>query len=141
MDPKLHDVLARTNVAELVQPACAEQVTHQPVQPEPAPPPPPRYATSDPFQYHLASTEVVGKLAEGRTSPALRFFGWLVFGLPMASFGLMMLHAIWYDASAHALYVPHTLGQAVRMLLGTASALAFVVAYPYFTRRRTGKTD
>ncbi|AJC47381.1 hypothetical protein [Xanthomonas sacchari] len=140
MDPKLQALLARTNVADLVQPAAAEQVTDQPVQPASPTAPPPKHVTSDPFQYHLATTEVVGKLADRRTSPALRFFGWLIFGLPMALFGLMLLHLVWYDAAVHAWKVPHSLGQALRTLFGSASALAFIVAYPFFTRRRRVST-
>jgi len=54
----------------------------------------------------------------------------------MALFGLMLLQLVWYDAALHAWKIPHTVGDALRMLFGTASALAFIVAYPYFTRRR-----
>ncbi|MCC4595362.1 hypothetical protein NRY95_05180 [Xanthomonas campestris pv. phormiicola] len=136
MDPKMQALLARTNVTELVAPAAVEQVTHQPVRPEPPPAQRPLYSTADPFQYHLATTEIVCKLQERTTRPAVRAFGWLVFGVPMALFGLMLLQLVWYDAGLHAWKIPHTVGGALRTLVGTASALAFIVAYPYFTRRR-----
>jgi hypothetical protein len=129
-------LLAKTNVAELVAPAPAEQVTDQPVRPEPAPTQRPLHSTTDPFQYHLATTEIVGKLQDRRTKPALRVFAWLVFGVPMVLFGLLLLQLTWYDGALQQWRIPHGLGQGVRALLGTAAALAFMAAYPFFTRRR-----
>lgn len=130
-------LLAKTNVAELVAPAPAEQVTDQPVRPEPPPTQRPLHSTTDPFQYHLATTEIVGKLQDRRTKPALRVFAWLVFGVPMVLFGLLLLQLTWYDGALQQWRIPHDLGQGVRALLGTAAALAFMAAYPFFTRRRT----
>lgn len=129
-------LLAKTNVADLVMPAPAEQVTDQPVRPEPPPVQRPLHSTTDPFQYHLATTEIVGKLQDRRTRPALRAFAWLAFGVPMALFGLLLLQLTWYDGAVQQWRIPHSLGQGARALLGTASGLAFMLAYPFFTRRR-----
>lgn len=136
VDPKMQALLARTNVTELVAPAAVEQVTDQPVRPEPPPTQRPLHSTSDPFQYHLATTEIVGKLQDRRTKPALRVFGWFAFGLPMAVFGVLLLQLTWYDSALQAWKIPHSAGQALRALFGSACALAFMAAYPYFTRRR-----
>lgn len=127
MDPKLQQLVSRTNLNELLQPAAPEVDLNQPVDTaQPAPLDPPR-STVDPFQVNFATTDIVGKLQDTRSS-GVKTFALIFLGGPMAVFGIALVFMAFSNPEV---------GMLRRVFAITVgSALAGFWPYLIFKRRR-----
>ncbi|SFK68844.1 hypothetical protein [Lysobacter sp. cf310] len=142
MDPKLQQLVARTNLDELLAPSAPEVDLNQPVAPPASAPMDPARSTADPFQVNFATTDVIGKLHDGGTSSGVRWFALVFLGGPMLIFGLSLLYLTWYDPQLQLFKIPNDLGSALKALFGTAAGLAIGGFWPYVIfRRRPAATD
>jgi hypothetical protein len=137
MDPKIQDILVRTNLQELVQAVPENSFDlNQPVRAsESQNELEVRRSTADPLQIHFADVDMVGKIQSGYNSPGIRFGAWMFLALPMIFFAFMFLCLIWYDMGAGEIKLPSTLREACISIVGTAFSLAFGGFWPYLIWR------
>ena len=128
MDPKLTEILGRTNLGELVRPAAPELDLNQPVEAVPPPKSDPSRSTTDPFQIYFATADIAGKLQDSRSGKGVKTFALIFLGGPMMIFGVGLIFMAWSN--------PET--SAVRAYFATLVGLAFAGFWPYvmFARRR-----
>lgn len=136
MDPKLQQLVARTNLDELLTPPAPEIDLNQPVAPPASAPMEPARSTSDPLQVSFATTDVIGKLHDGGRSSGVRWFALVFLGGPMLIFGLSLLFLTWYDPQLQLFKIPNDVGSALKALFGTVAGLAFSGFWPYVIFRR-----
>lgn len=136
MDPKLQELMARTNLDQLLAPPSQEVDLNQPVAPLAPEPMEPARSTVDPFQANFATTDVIGKLHDGGAGSGVRWFALIFLGGPMLIFGLSLLYLTWYDPQSGAFKVPDGIGAALKALFGTVAAFAVGGFWPYIIYRR-----
>ena len=135
MDSKLQQLMARSNLNELIVPPSREVDLNQPVQlAEPVGLEVAR-STSDPLQIHFATADIVGKLQEPGVRGGMRLVALLCFGGPMLMVGLGFLYLTWLTPEL-GLRAPHTLTDVLRSLFGTVAAVATAGFWPYLIYRR-----
>lgn len=131
MDPKLQELVARTNLDQLLPPASRETDTNQPVQSAAPAKAGAARSTTDPLQIHFATTDIVGKLHDTPTSPKVKTFALVFLGGPFMIFGLLLLGLGWSNPGIGPL----------RLAIGTAVALLMIGFWPYviFARHRAAR--
>jgi hypothetical protein len=122
MDPNVKDLLAQTNLGELLQPSAPERVYHQPVAtPTPAPPEPAR-STTDPLQVHFGEVSVVGGLrSDSPVSGRLKLFALVFLGGPTIITGLLLLDLAWSNAN----------GGLFGKIVGSLFSLGMIAFWPF----------
>ena len=95
MDPKLQELLDRTNLAELIPQSVHEIDLNQPVVAAPPPKMELPRSTVDPFQINFASADIARKLQDSRTGSGVKAFALIFLGGPMIIFGLGMIYLAW----------------------------------------------
>lgn len=120
MDPKLKDLIAQTNLGDLLQSDAPQRDYSQPVAtPAPAPVDPVR-STTDPLQTHFATASVVGGLrGERPVSGRLKLFALIFVGGPTILTGLVLLEVVWNGPAG-------VVGKAI----GIALTLAMIAFWP-----------
>jgi hypothetical protein len=96
VDPKLKELVGRTNFGELVSPSVPQLDLNQPV--ASAPPPAeaePIRSTVDPFQINFATVDIVGKFRDTRAGKGTKTFALLFLGIPMMLFGFGLVAMAW----------------------------------------------
>jgi hypothetical protein len=92
VDPRLKDLVGRTNLDELIKPAAPQIDYNQPVETaQPAKPDPVR-STVDPFQINFASADIAGKLQDPHTGKGVKAFALVFLGGPLMLFGLGLVY-------------------------------------------------
>jgi hypothetical protein len=134
MDEKLKELLARTNVDELVSPAARALDLNQPVASAPEPKPRTFHSTTDPLQIHFAAADVLGKITTSRTPRWMRLVGMVVVCAPLAVIGLETALGAWMVAPGEIL-VPQTPREFARVVLGTLAFVLLAVATPWLVYR------
>lgn len=136
MDPNLKDLLAQTNLDDLLQSNAPQRDYNQPVAtPLPAPVDPAR-STTDPLQVHFASANVVGGLrSDHPVSGRLKMFALVFIGGPTILTGLILLEVVWNGTAGP-----------VGKTIGAVLALGMIAFWPMmiFAKRRkrpSGKTQ
>lgn len=86
MDPKLKELVARTNLADLLQPTSPEIDLNQPVETALPPKSEPVRSTVDPFQINFATADIVGKLQDPRTGKGVMTVALVFLGGPVMIF-------------------------------------------------------
>jgi hypothetical protein len=96
VDPKLKELVGRTNLGELVTPAAPEIDLNQPVASAPLPPEAdPIRSTVDPLQINFATVDMVGKFRGGGAGKGTKAFALVFLGVPMMFFGLGLVVMAW----------------------------------------------
>lgn len=131
MDPKLKDLIAQTNLGDLLQPANPQQDYQQPVAPPAPTTPEPARSTTDPLQVHFADVSVVGALrSDSPVSGRLRLTALFFLGGPTIITGLVLLDIVLRNDNATLF------GKAV----GALFCLGIIAFWPliiYAKRRKT----
>lgn len=99
MDPKLKELVDRTNLGDLIQPASPELDLNQPVQTTSPPTMEPARSTTDPLQINFAVADMAGKLQESRTGAGVKAFALVFLGGPMMIFGFGVVYMAWTNSS------------------------------------------
>ncbi|MCL7713128.1 hypothetical protein [Stenotrophomonas mori] len=134
MDSKLKDLVARTNIDELVQPPPAGIDLNQPVQSTVATVIEPARSTTDPLQIHFATADIVGKLQEPHAGGGLRSFALVFLGGPALLFGALSIATAWSNPAVGV----------VRAVAVTLFGLAMIGFWPWLLlrgRRRARRGD
>ena len=128
MDPKLQELVGRTNLGELIQPAAPEMDLNQPVEVAPPPKLDAARSTVDPLQINFAAADIAGKLQDSRTGSGLKAFAFVFLGGPMMILGLGLIGIAWSNPGLGV----------TRVLFGTVLGLAMAAFWPYiiFANRR-----
>ncbi len=122
MDPKLNDLLAQTNLGELLQPSAPERNYHQPVTPPTPATPEPARSTTDPLQVHFGQVSVVGGLrSDSPVSGRLKLFALVFIGGPTIITGLLLLNIVWSNAN----------GGLFGKIVGSLISLAIMAFWPF----------
>lgn len=132
MDPKLQELVARTNLDELLSPVATEINLNQPVQTTESAPAEVARSTTDPLQVHFATADILGKLQDSPTSSGMKTFAVVFLAGPFVIFGLMLIGMAWSNPGVGL----------VRQILGTIVGLGIAGFWPYiiFSRRRKRPT-
>ncbi|GEM_PF-6386965 len=134
MDDKLKELLARTNVDELVSPAARALDLNQPVASAPEPEPRTFRSTTDPLQINFAAADVLGKITTSRTRPWMRVVGMIVVCSPLVVIGLETALGAWMVAPGEFM-VPQTPREYARVTLGTLAFVLLAVVTPWLIYR------
>ncbi|WP_181113027.1 hypothetical protein [Xanthomonas pisi] len=128
MDPKLKELVARTNLGDLLQPTSPEIDLNQPVETAPPTKSEPVRSTVDPFQINFATADIVGKLQDPRTGKGVTTFALVFLGGPLMIFWIGLVFMAWTSPN----------GSVFGKLFASALGLAIVGFLPYvvFARRR-----
>jgi hypothetical protein len=128
MDKKLEQLMARTNLDELVARPAPQMDFNQPVETAAPPKIDSARSTSDPLQIHFATTDIVGKLKDSDTGSGVKTFAFVFLGGPLILFGLGMVAMAWSNPELSPL----------RLLLSTVFGLTMAGFWPYiiFSNRR-----
>jgi hypothetical protein len=128
MDPKLHELINRTNLGELLKPADSNINLTQPVETAPPPVIDVARSTVDPVQINFATSDIVGKLQDSHTSSGVKAFAFVFLGGPLIIFGLGLIVMAWSNSE---------LGT-IRVFFATFVGLAIAGFWPYiiFANRR-----
>ena len=130
MDKKLEQLMARTNLDELVARPAPQMDFNQPVETAAPAKIDVARSTTDPLQIHFAAADVVGKLKDTDTRSGMKAFASVFLGGPLILLGLSVVAMVWSNPD---------LGP-VRLLLGTVFGLGMAGFWPYFIFSRRRKT-
>lgn len=103
MDPKLKELVGRTNLGELLQPATPEIDLNQPVETVAPAKPDPARSTADPFQINFATGDIAGRLQDRHTGKGVKTFALVFLAGPMMIFGLGLVVMAWSSPSSSVL--------------------------------------
>lgn len=133
MDPKLKDLVGRTNLGDLIDSAPPDMDLNQPIRTGPLPETTPARSTVDPFQINFATADIAGKLQDTRTGKGVKVFALVFLGGPAMIVGLgLVCMALTSDS-----------GSMVGKLVGIAFGLALAAFWPaiIFARRRGARPE
>ncbi|MGH6754621.1 MAG: hypothetical protein ACREO0_14815 [Pseudoxanthomonas sp.] len=129
MDPKLKDLVARSNIGDLLQAPAPELDLNQPVETaQPAKIDAAR-STVDPLQINFAAADIAGKLQDSRTGKGVKIFAFVFLGGPMMIFGLGLVVMAWSNPEVGI----------IRALFGTAFGLAIAGFWPYLIFKKRSR--
>lgn len=133
MDPNLKDLIAQTNLDELLRSDDPQRNYNQPVATPTSAPIDPARSTTDPLQIHFASANVLGGLrSDHPVSSRLKLFALIFIGGPTMVTGLILLEVVWNGTGG-------LLGKAI----GAVFALGMIAFWPLmiFAKRRNRPSD
>ncbi|GAB3092340.1 hypothetical protein [Lysobacter terrae] len=128
MDPKLKELVGRTNLGELIHHSAPEVDLNQPVDTVAPPKADVARSTTDPLQINFATADIAGKLQDSRTGKGVKAFALIFLGGPMTIFGLGLIFMAWSSPTTSA----------VSAYFSTLIGLAIAGFWPYvvFANRR-----
>ena len=103
MDPRLKELVGRTNLGELIQPTKPEVDLNQPVETVVPQKIDIARSTTDPFQINFATADIAGKLQDSRTGKGVKTFALIFLGGPMMIFGLGLIVMAWSNPTTSLL--------------------------------------